>query len=175
MIDYLFIYYYYYFRAVTSAVFSMSDDVVSASDDHTIKVSHLLFSLSFSFLILLILEPSSLYLSLPLSPSLLSLPISPFSPHLSFSLPPLFFTSLSLSLPLSLSQIWDLHNMRYPVASIRLDCGINRISVSHDRHVLAVPLDNSHIRLYDLGGNRIATLPHRNRKVHMDGSIHVYC
>ena len=55
--------------------------------------------------------------------------------------------------------------MRYPVASIRLDCGINRISVSHDQHVLAVPLDNRHIRLYDLGGNRIANLPHRNRKV----------
>lgn len=55
--------------------------------------------------------------------------------------------------------------MRYPVASIRFDCGINRISVSHDHHVLAVPLDNRHIRLYDLGGNRIANLPHRNRKV----------
>ena len=55
--------------------------------------------------------------------------------------------------------------MRYPVASIRLDCGINRISVSQDHRVLAVPMDNSHIRLYDLGGNRIATLPRRNRKV----------
>ena len=55
--------------------------------------------------------------------------------------------------------------MRYPVASIRLDCGINRIAVSHDHHVLAVPMDNRHIRLYDLGGNRIANLPHRNRKV----------
>ncbi|XP_003387860.1 PREDICTED: WD repeat-containing protein 37-like [Amphimedon queenslandica] len=94
-------------KAVTSAAFSLSDDVVSASDDHTVK-------------------------------------------------------------------IWDLHNMRYPVASIRLDCGINRISVSHDHQALAVPMDNSHIRLYDLGGNRIATLPHRNRKEHVR-MVHCVC
>jgi WD40 repeat protein len=94
-------------KAVTSAVFSLKDEVVSASDDHTIK-------------------------------------------------------------------IWDLHNMRYPVASIRLDCGVNRISVSHDQHVLAVPLDNRHIRLYDLGGNRIANLPHRNRKEHVR-MVHCVC
>ena len=31
--------------------------------------------------------------------------------------------------------------------------------------MLAVPLDNRHIKLYDLGGNRLANLPHRNRKV----------
>lgn len=41
----------------------------------------------------------------------------------------------------------------------------HRISVSHDRHVLALPLDNRHIRLYDLAGNRVAHLPHRNRMV----------
>ena len=74
--------------------------------------------------------------------------------------------------------------MRYPITSIRLDCGVNRyiiifyciimlysffvnfrIAVSHDHHVLALPLDNGQIRLYDLGGNRLATLPNRNRKV----------
>lgn len=65
--------------------------------------------------------------------------------------------------------------MRYPVASIRLDCGVNRISVSHDKHVLAVPLDNRHIRLYDLGGNRIANLPHRNRKVTLCVHTHIIC
>ena len=30
----------FYSRAVTSAAFSLSDDVVSASDDHTVKVSN---------------------------------------------------------------------------------------------------------------------------------------
>ena len=37
--------------------------------------------------------------------------------------------------------------------------------MSHDHHVLAVPLDNRQIRLYDLGGNRLAILPYRKRKV----------
>lgn len=94
-------------KAVSSAAFSLKDNVISASDDHTVK-------------------------------------------------------------------IWDLHNMRYPVASIRQDCGVNRISVSHDHHVLAVPLDNRHIKLYDLGGNRLANLPHRNRKEHLR-MVHSVC
>ena len=56
--------------------------------------------------------------------------------------------------------------MRSPVDSIRLDCGVNRLSVSHDdRGLLAVPLDNRHIKLYDLTGSRVANLPRRNRQV----------
>ena len=63
-------------------------------------------------------------------------------------------------------QIWDLRNMRSPVDSIRQDCGVNRLSVSHDeRGLLAVPLDNRHIKLYDLTGSRVAHLPRRNRQV----------
>ena len=63
-------------------------------------------------------------------------------------------------------QIWDLRNMRSPVDSIRLDCGVNRLSVSHDeRGILAVPLDNRHIKLYDLTGSRVASVPRRNRQV----------
>ena len=50
--------------------------------------------------------------------------------------------------------------MRSPVDSIRQDCGVNRLSVSHDeRGLLAVPLDNRHIKLYDLTGSRVAHLP----------------
>lgn len=56
--------------------------------------------------------------------------------------------------------------MRSPMDSLRLDCGVNRLSVSHDeRGILAVPLDNRHIKLYDLTGNRLANLPRRNRQV----------
>ena len=63
-------------------------------------------------------------------------------------------------------QIWDLRNMRSPVDSIRQDCGVNRLSVSHDeRGLLAVPLDNRHIKLYDSTGSRVAHLPRRNRQV----------
>ena len=42
----------------------------------------------------------------------------------------------------------------------------SRLSVSlDDRHALAVPLDNSHIKLYDLAGNRLAHLPRRGGQV----------
>ena len=68
--------------------------------------------------------------------------------------------------PLSWPQIWDLRNMRSPLDSVRLDCGINRISVSHgNRPILAVPLDNRHLKLYDLSGSRLAQLPRRQRQV----------
>jgi len=41
-----------------------------------------------------------------------------------------------------------------------------RLSVSHDdKHALAVPLDNRHIKLYDLACNRLANLPRRHRQV----------
>ena len=44
---------------------------------------------------------------------------------------------------------------------------MNRLSVSHDeRGLLAVPLDNRHIKLYDSTGSRVAHLPRRNRQVY---------
>ena len=56
--------------------------------------------------------------------------------------------------------------MRSPLDSVRLDCGINRISVSHgNRPILAVPLDNGHVKLYDLTGSRLAHLPRLQRQV----------
>ena len=63
--------------------------------------------------------------------------------------------------------------MRSPVDSIRQDCGVNRLSVSHDeRGLLAVPLDNRHIKLYDLTGSRVAHLPRRNRQVLYSVKLH---
>ena len=56
--------------------------------------------------------------------------------------------------------------MRSPVDTIRMDCGVNRLSVSHDdRALVAVPLDNRHIKIYDLSGNRVAHVPRRNHLV----------
>ena len=56
--------------------------------------------------------------------------------------------------------------MRSPVDTIRMDCGINRLSVSHDeRGMLAIPLDNRHIKIYDLSGNRVSHVPRRNHMV----------
>lgn len=87
-------------KAVNAAVFSQRDNVISGSDDHTVK-------------------------------------------------------------------IWDLRKMRSPTDSIRLDIGVNRIALSqYENGVLALPLDNGHIRLYDLAGNRLAQIPRRDRQGH---------
>lgn len=50
-------------------------------------------------------------------------------------------------------KVWDLRNMRSPVATIRVDSAVNRLSVSA-HGVIAIPHDNRHIRLYDLSGAR---------------------
>ena len=46
------------------------------------------------------------------------------------------------------------------------DSPLPRIAISqYENGVLALPLDNGHIRLYDLAGNRLAQLPRRERQV----------
>lgn len=109
-------------KAVNSSVFSLRENVVSASDDHSLKVS---------------------------------------CSHCHVC-----YYNNTCATYLYRVQIWDLRNMRSPLDSVRLDCGINRISVSHgDRPILAVPLDNRHVKLYDLTATRLAHLPRRQRQV----------
>ncbi|XP_013773727.1 WD repeat-containing protein 37-like [Limulus polyphemus] len=62
-------------------------------------------------------------------------------------------------------KVWDLKNMRSPLTTIRLDSPVNRLAVS-SQHVIAIPHDNRHIRLYDVTGARIARLPRGNRQGH---------
>lgn len=50
-------------------------------------------------------------------------------------------------------KVWDLRNMRSPVATIRVDSAVNRLSVSQNGFI-AIPHDNRHIRLFDLCGQR---------------------
>ncbi|XP_033624509.1 WD repeat-containing protein 37-like [Asterias rubens] len=64
------------------------------------------------------------------------------------------------------AKVWDLKNMRTPIAMIRSDSGINRLSVSLTNNVIAIPHDNRHIRLYDLNGVRLARMPRNNRMGH---------
>ena len=54
--------------------------------------------------------------------------------------------------------------MRSSLATIRLDSGINRLSISPSG-LIAIPHDNRQIRLYDLLGQRIARLPRTSRQV----------
>ncbi|KAK9874097.1 hypothetical protein WA026_002451 [Henosepilachna vigintioctopunctata] len=62
-------------------------------------------------------------------------------------------------------KVWDLKNMRSPVATIRLDSAVNRLSVSTNGFI-AIPHDNRNIRLYDLSGQRLARLPRSSRQGH---------
>lgn len=62
-------------------------------------------------------------------------------------------------------KVWDLRNMRSPVATIRTDSAVNRISVSSNG-VIAMPHDNRQIRLFDLSGQRLARLPRSSRQGH---------
>nr|CAD7434181.1 unnamed protein product [Timema monikensis] len=62
-------------------------------------------------------------------------------------------------------KVWDLRNMRSPLATIRTDSAANRLSVSSSG-VVAIPHDNRQVRLFDLGGQRIARLPRTSRQGH---------
>ncbi|KAJ8942063.1 hypothetical protein NQ314_010171 [Rhamnusium bicolor] len=62
-------------------------------------------------------------------------------------------------------KVWDLRYMRSPVATIRVDSAVNRLSVSSSG-LIAIPHDNRHIRLFDLNGQRLARLPRSSRQGH---------
>ncbi|KAG1652951.1 WD repeat-containing protein 37 [Nymphon striatum] len=65
-------------------------------------------------------------------------------------------------------KVWDLKNMRSPLATINSDSPINKLSVS-SQNVIAIPHDNRQIRLFDLSGNRLARLPRTNRQHFVGG------
>ncbi|CAB1326092.1 unnamed protein product [Coregonus sp. 'balchen'] len=61
-------------------------------------------------------------------------------------------------------KVWDLKNMRSPIATIRTDSAVNRISVSVNQRIIALPHDNRQVRLFDMSGVRLARLPRSNRQ-----------
>ncbi|KAJ8272478.1 hypothetical protein GJAV_G00089560 [Gymnothorax javanicus] len=63
-------------------------------------------------------------------------------------------------------KVWDLKNMRSPIATIRTDSAVNRISVSVNQRIIALPHDNRQVRLFDMTGARLARLPRSNRQGH---------
>ncbi|XP_006001112.1 WD repeat-containing protein 37 isoform X2 [Latimeria chalumnae] len=63
-------------------------------------------------------------------------------------------------------KVWDLKNMRSPIATIRTDSAVNRISVSVGQRIIALPHDNRQVRLFDMSGVRLARLPRSNRQGH---------
>uniref|UniRef100_A0AAQ4RQC2 WD repeat-containing protein 37 n=1 Tax=Gasterosteus aculeatus aculeatus TaxID=481459 RepID=A0AAQ4RQC2_GASAC len=69
-------------------------------------------------------------------------------------------------------KVWDLKNMRSPIATIRTDSAVNRISVSANQRIIALPHDNRQVRLFDMSGVRLARLPRSNR---MQGHRRMVC
>ncbi|CAN9503522.1 unnamed protein product [Ophioblennius macclurei] len=63
-------------------------------------------------------------------------------------------------------KVWDLKNMRSPIATIRTDSAVNRISVSSAQKVIALPHDNRQVRLFDMSAVRLARLPRSSRQGH---------
>ena len=61
-------------------------------------------------------------------------------------------------------KVWELRNIRSPLATIRGDSAANRLAVSSTGTV-AIPHDNRQIRLFDLNGQRLARLPRTSRQV----------
>uniref|UniRef100_A0A8D0AE02 WD repeat-containing protein 37 n=2 Tax=Sander lucioperca TaxID=283035 RepID=A0A8D0AE02_SANLU len=68
-------------------------------------------------------------------------------------------------------KVWDLKNMRSPIATIRTDSAVNRISVSANQRIIALPHDNRQVRLFDMSGARLARLPRSNRMVRKDMKV----
>ncbi|RXG53682.1 WD repeat-containing protein 37 [Armadillidium vulgare] len=62
-------------------------------------------------------------------------------------------------------KVWDVKNMRSPLATIRLDSAVNRLAVS-SANLIAIPHDNRQVRLYDLAGQRLGRLPRSGRQGH---------
>nr|XP_055187142.1 WD repeat-containing protein 37 isoform X4 [Nyctereutes procyonoides] len=63
-------------------------------------------------------------------------------------------------------KVWDLRNMRSPIATIRTDSAINRINVCVGQKIIALPHDNRQVRLFDMSGVRLARLPRSSRQGH---------
>lgn len=55
-------------------------------------------------------------------------------------------------------KVWDLKFMKAPVTVIRTGANVSKISVSSYAGMIAAPLDNGEIRIYDLSGGQIAKI-----------------
>ena len=63
------------------------------------------------------------------------------------------------------AKVWDLKNMRSPLANIHVESPINKLAVS--QNLMAIPLENRNVRVYDGSGARVCRLPrsHHERMV----------
>ncbi|XP_066599018.1 WD repeat-containing protein 37-like [Prorops nasuta] len=59
-------------------------------------------------------------------------------------------------------KVWELRNIRSPLATFRGGSAINRLAVSSNG-IVAIPHDNRQIRLFDLSGQRLPRLTRTNK------------
>jgi len=62
-------------------------------------------------------------------------------------------------------KVWDLKNMRAPVASIQTQSAVNRLDIS-STGLIAIPQDNRQIFVHDLNGHKLSRLPRDSTKSH---------
>ena len=62
-------------------------------------------------------------------------------------------------------KVWDLKNMRAPVASIQTQSPVNRLDISSSG-LIAIPQDNRQIIVHDLNGHKLSRLPRDSTKSH---------
>jgi len=58
-------------------------------------------------------------------------------------------------------KFWDMRNMHAPTLVLRHNSGVNKIGVSPNGAVLAVPLDNRYLQLYKMSGHRMCRFSRR--------------
>lgn len=66
-------------------------------------------------------------------------------------------------------KIWDLRNMRSPIASSRFESGVNKVHASARNSLMAIPVDSRHVYIHDLQGNRIGRLHRGNVSAFRNG------
>lgn len=157
---------FFFYRSVTSVCFTREDKVVSGSDDRSVKVSVKISHFLFNLLILFYFPINLLSFIFSLIFNMLLVFACIFTYNWKSNNGRLARFFFSLNTPCLFPQVWDVKNMRSPLATIRLDSPVNRLAVSSS-NVIAIPHDNRHVRLYDLSGNRLARLPRSNRQVNV--------
>uniref|UniRef100_A0A0N4ZNB7 WD repeat-containing protein 37 n=1 Tax=Parastrongyloides trichosuri TaxID=131310 RepID=A0A0N4ZNB7_PARTI len=63
-------------------------------------------------------------------------------------------------------KLWDLRAMRNVLTSIRLESPINKISYNEKTKLIAIPMDNRIVKLYDVNESKIIQVPRINSKCH---------
>jgi len=58
-------------------------------------------------------------------------------------------------------KFWDMRNMHAPTLVIRHNAGVNKLAVSPNGAILAVPLDNRYVQLYKMSGHRMCRFARR--------------